>query len=227
MRNTGLGTALLSLIQRDLKLAYRHRGALAYPLLFFVIVTSLFPLAVGSTPEALQNIGPGVIWVSSLLATLLGLETLFRSDYEDGSLEQIILSPYSISVLVFAKVAAHWLLTGLPLLIISPLLAFMMHMDASTLKTLCLSLLLGTPTLSLIGAVGVALTVSLQRGGLLLALLVLPLYIPVLIFGANAVHSSAYGLAVLGQLYMLGAMLALSIVLVPIAIAAALRASLN
>ena len=130
-------------------------------------------------------------------------------------------------MLVFAKVAAHWLLTGLPLLIISPLLAFMMHMDASTLKTLCLSLLLGTPTLSLIGAVGVALTVSLQRGGLLLTLLVLPLYVPVLIFGANAVHSAANGLAVLGQLYMLGAMLALSIVLVPIAIAAALRASLN
>ena len=128
---------------------------------------------------------------------------------------------------MFAKVAAHWLLTGLPLLIISPLLAFMMHMDASTLKTLCLSLLLGTPTLSLIGAVGVALTVSLQRGGLLLTLLVLPLYVPVLIFGANAVHSAANGLAVLGQLYMLGAMLALSIVLVPIAIAAALRASLN
>ena len=130
-------------------------------------------------------------------------------------------------MLVFAKVAAHWLLTGLPLLIISPLLAFMMHMDTSTLKTLWLSLLLGTPTLSLIGAVGVALTVSLQRGGLLLTLLVLPLYVPVLIFGANAVHSAANGLAVLGQLYMLGAMLALSIVLVPIAIAAALRASLN
>ena len=227
MSNTGLRTALLALVQRDLKLAYRHRGALAYPLLFFVIVTSLFPLAVGSTPEVLRNIGPGVIWVASLLATLLGLETLFRSDYEDGSLEQIILSPHSISVLVFVKVAGHWLLTGLPLLIISPLLAFMMHMDASTLKILCLSLLLGTATLSLIGAVGVALTVSLQRGGLLLTLLVLPLYVPVLIFGANAVHSAANGLAVLGQLYMLGAMLALSIVLIPIAIAAALRASLN
>jgi heme exporter protein B len=227
MNNTGLGTALLALIQRDLKLAYRHRGALVYPLLFFVIVTSLFPLAVGSMPEVLRNIGPGVIWVASLLATLLGLETLFRSDYEDGSLEQVILSPHSISALVFAKVAAHWLLTGLPLLVISPLLAFMMHMDASTLKTLCLSLLLGTPTLSLIGAVGVALTVSLQRSGLLLTLLVLPLYVPVLIFGANAVHSAANGLAVLGQLYMLGAMLALAIVLVPITIVAALRSSLN
>jgi heme exporter protein B len=227
MSNTGLSTALLALIQRDLKLAYRHRGALAYPLLFFVIVTSLFPLAVGPSPEVLRTIGPGVIWVSSLLATLLGLETLFRSDYEDGSLEQIILSPHSIPALLFAKVVTHWLLAGLPLLILSPLLAFMMHIDVSTLKTLCLSLLLGTPTLSLIGAVGAALTVSLQRGGLLLTLLVLPLYVPVLIFGANAVHSAANGLAVLGQLYMLGAMLALSIVLVPIAIAAALRASLN
>ena len=193
MSNTTLGTALLALIERDLKLAYRHRGALAYPLLFFVIVISLFPLAVGSTPEVLRNIGPGVIWVAALLATLLGLETLFRSDYEDGSLEQIILSPHSNLALVFAKVAAHWLLTGLPLLIISPLLAFMMHMDAPTLKILCLSLLLGTPTLSLIGAVGVALTVSLQRSGLLLTLLVLPLYVPVLIFGANAVHSAANG----------------------------------
>ena len=227
MSNITLGTALLALIERDLKLAYRHRGALAYPLLFFVIVISLFPLAVGSTPEVLRDIGPGVIWVAALLATMLGLETLFRSDYEDGSLEQIILSPHSISALMFAKVAAHWLLTGLPLLIISPLLAFMMHMDAPTLKILCLSLLLGTPTLSLIGAVGVALTVSLQRSGLLLTLLVLPLYVPVLIFGANAVHSAANGLAVLGQLYMLGAILALSIVLVPIAITAALRASLN
>ena len=227
MSNTTLGTALLALIERDLKLAYRHRGALAYPLLFFVIVISLFPLAVGSTPEVLRNIGPGVIWVAALLATLLGLETLFRSDYEDGSLEQIILSPHSNSVLVFAKVAAHWLLTGLPLLIISPLFAFMMHMDAPTLKILYLSLLLGTPTLSLIGAVGVALTVSLQRSGLLLTLLVLPLYVPVLIFGANTVHSAANGLPVLGQLYMLGAMLSLSIVLVPIAITAALRASLN
>ena len=134
MSNTGLGTALLTLIQRDIKLADRPRGALAYPLLFFVIVTSLFPLAAGSTPEVLRNIGPGVIWVAALLATLLGLETLFRSDYEDGSLEQIILSPHSNSVLVFAKVAAHWLLTGLPLLIISPLLAFMLHMDAPYTK---------------------------------------------------------------------------------------------
>ena len=227
MSNTGLGTALLTLIQRDIKLAYRHRGALAYPLLFFVIVISLFPLAVGSTPEVLRNIGPGVIWVAALLATLLGLETLFRSDYEDGSLEQIILSPHPVSVLIFSKIAAHWLLTGLPLLIISPILAYMLQLDLSTTTTLCISLLLGTPTLSLIGAIGVALTVGLQRGGLLLALLVLPLYVPVLIFGANAVHSTAHGLDALGQHYMLGALLALSIVLVPIAIAAALRTSLS
>lgn len=227
MRRIGLGTALLALTQRDLTLAYRRRGELANPILFFVIVTSLFPMGVGPAPEQLRNIGPGVIWVASLLATLLALEALFRSDYEDGSLEQITLSAHPVSVLAFAKVAVHWLITGLPLLIVSPLLALLMQMDSSTMKTLFFSLLLGTPTLSLIGAVAAALTVGLKRGGLLLTLLVLPLYVPVLIFGTSAVHSAAHGLAVAGQFYALGALLALSIVLAPIAIAAALRASLN
>ena len=227
MRRIGLGTALLALTQRDLTLAYRRRGELANPILFFVIVTSLFPMGGGPAPEQLRNIGPGVIWVASLLATLLALEALFRSDYEDGSLEQITLSPHPVSVLAFAKVAVHWLITGLPLLIVSPLLALLMQMDSSTMKTLFFSLLLGTPTLSLIGAVAAALTVGLKRGGLLLTLLVLPLYVPVLIFGTSAVHSAAHGLAVAGQFYALGALLALSIVLAPIAIAAALRASLN
>ena len=227
MRRIGLGTALLALTQRDLTLAYRRRGELANPILFFVIVTSLFPMGVGPAPEQLRNIGPGVIWVASLLATLLALEALFRSDYEDGSLEQITLSPHPVSVLAFAKVAVHWLITGLPLLIVSPLLALLMQMDSSTMKTLFFSLLLGTPTLSLIGAVAAALTVGLKRGGLLLTLLVLPLYVPVLIFGTSAGHSAAHGLAVAGQVYALGALLALSIVLAPIAIAAALRASLN
>ena len=227
MSHIGLGTALLALTQRDLTLAYRRRGELANPILFFVIVTSLFPMGVGPAPEQLRNIGPGVIWVASLLATLLALEALFRSDYEDGSLEQITLSPHPVSVLAFAKVAVHWLITGLPLLIVSPLLALLMQMDSSTMKTLFFSLLLGTPTLSLIGAVAAALTVGLKRGGLLLTLLVLPLYVPVLIFGTSAVHSAAHGLAVAGQFYALGALLALSIVLAPIAIAAALRASLN
>ena len=222
-----MGTALLALTQRDLTLAYRRRGELANPILFFVIVTSLFPMSDGPAPEQLRNIGPGVIWVASLLATLLALEALFRSDYEDGSLEQITLSPHPVSVLAFAKVAVHWLITGLPLLIVSPLLALLMQMDSSTMKTLFFSLLLGTPTLSLIGAVAAALTVGLKRGGLLLTLLVLPLYVPVLIFGTSAVHSAAHGLAVAGQFYALGALLALSIVLAPIAIAAALRASLN
>ena len=227
MSRIGLGTALLALAQRDLTLAYRRRGELANPILFFVFVTSLFPMGVGPAPEQLRNIGPGVIWVASLLATLLALEALFRSDYEDGSLEQITLSPHPVSVLAFAKVAVHWLITGLPLLIVSPLLALLMQMDSSTMKTLFFSLLLGTPTLSLIGAVAAALTVGLKRGGLLLTLLVLPLYVPTLIFGTSAVHSAAHGLAVAGQFYALGALLALSIVLAPIAIAAALRASLN
>jgi heme exporter protein B len=210
-----------------LKLVFRRRSELANPILFYLIVISLFPLGVGPASEQLREIAPGIIWIAALLATLLALDALFRSDYEDGSLEQLILSPHPVSVLAFAKVGVHWLVTGLPLLIVTPLLALLMQLDSTTTKTLLLSLLIGTPTLSLIGAVGVALTVGLQRGGLLLTLVVLPLYVPVLIFGAEAVRAAASGLPAIGQLYALGAILALAMVLTPLATAAALRVSLN
>ena len=228
MTSKQLGKALYALTTRDLKLAYRRRGEAANPIIFFMIVTSLFAIGIGPAPSQLQSVGPGLIWVTALLSALLGLETLFRSDYEDGSLEQIVLNPHPLSTLCFAKVASHWLVTGLPLLILSPFIGTMFQMTISTTKTLALSLLLGTPVLSLIGAIGAALTVGLKRGGLLLALLVLPFYIPVLIFGANAVQSTTYGgPAAIGQFYMLGALLALFAVTAPIAIAGALRASLN
>jgi len=227
MKRTGLSVVLFALASRDLKIAYRRRGDIVNPIIFFVIVTSLFPMGIGPGPEQLKNIGAGLIWITCLLATLLALEPLFRSDFEDGSLEQMVISSYPLATIAIAKVIAHWLITGLPVLFISPLLALTMQMDSIAITALTLSLLLGTPILSLIGAIGAALTVGLKRGGLLTTLLVLPLYVPILIFGSSSVHAAAYGQSFLGQLYVLGAILALSAVLAPIAIAAALRASLN
>ena len=227
MTGAKLFRALCALTARDLRIAYRRRGEAANPVIFFLIVTVLFTISIGPTPAQLQSAAPGLIWVTALLSTLLGLETLFRSDYEDGSLEQMVISPYPLSLLAFAKVAAHWLITGLPLVILSPVIGMMLHLDYATIKTLIISLLLGTPILSLIGAIGAALTVGLKRGGLLIALLILPLYIPVLIFGANAVQAVIYGLSPLAQLYALGSILALFLVATPIAISGALRASLN
>ncbi len=224
---TSLGGAFLHVLRRDLKLAYRHRGELANPLLFFVIAVSLFPFGISSEATTLARIAPGVIWVTALLATLLALEGMFRSDFEDGTLEQMLLTPYPVSVLVLAKVIAHWLVTGLPLILLSPLLAVLLHLPTEALGTLLGSLVLGTPTLSLIGAIGVALTVGVRRGGLLLTLLVLPLYVPVLIFGATVVHNAAAGLDTAGQFYLLAALLMLALSLSPLAAAAALRISLN
>lgn len=219
--------AYFFLLKRDIKLAFRHLGEIANPLFFFVIVVCLFPFGVGPEAVLLERIGAGVIWVAALLATLLALDGMFRSDFDDGSLEQMILSPTPLPILVLAKVSAHWLVTGLPLIILSPLLAVMMHLPFPIYDTLLISLILGTPTLSLIGAIGVALTVGIRRGGLLLALLVLPLYIPVLIFGASVLQAAAAGLSTLGQLYLLAAMLVLALTLAPLATAAALRISLN
>ena len=223
----GLGDAFLSLLKRDLVLAVRNRGELINPLLFYFIVAMLFPLGVTSDPKTLATMAAGVLWIAALLATLLSLDNLFRSDFDDGSLELIMLSPYPSVVLVLAKVLAHWLVTGLPLLIATPLLAVLMAVPDAARGTLWLTLALGTPVLSLVGAIGVALTVGLRRGGALLSLLVLPLYVPVLIFGANAVGASAAGLPVTGQLYMLGALLVLALSLAPLATAAALRISID
>jgi len=215
--------AFMHLLMRDLRLALRARHELVNPIIFFVLVVSLFPLAVTPTTDQLQLMAPGVIWVSALLAVLLSLDRLFKQDYEDGSLDQLMLSPNPLVILVLAKVLAHWLLTGLPLVIVSPLLAMFLSLDQDTLPAVVLSLLLGTPVLSLIGAIGVSLTVAVNRGGVLLSLIVLPLYIPILIFGANAIDVASDGMSVKGQLYFLAAVLALALSLAPLATAAALR----
>jgi heme exporter protein B len=217
--------AFVFLLRRDLLLALRNRAEYAVPLLFFVLVITLFPLALGALPELLARIAPGIIWVAALLASMLSLDSIFRSDFDDGSLEQILLSAHPVAVLVLAKVCAHWLVTGLPLLITSPLLAGMLGVASDALPTLLLTILLGTPVLSLIGAIGVALTVGLRKGGIILSLLVLPLYVPVLIFAASAVENAAQGLDISAQIYMLLAFLFLSLSLSPWATAAALRMS--
>ncbi len=219
--------AFYSLLRRDLLLAYRHRAELANPLLFFVIVVSLFPLGVSPESELLRALAPGVIWVAALLAAMLSLDSMFRSDFEDGALEQLVLTPHPLPLLVIAKVLAHWLVTGLPLLLLAPLLGVLLFLPGEAMPALLLTLLLGTPVLSLVGAIGVALTVGLRRGGVLVSLLVLPLYIPVLIFASNAVNSAAGGMPVSGQLYFLAALLVLALTLAPLAIAAALRISLS
>jgi heme exporter protein B len=222
-----LTTAFFAIIRRDLLLAFRRRAELANPLLFFVMVVTLFPLAVGAQPNLLQAMAPGVIWVAALLAALLSLDNLFRSDFEDGSLEQLLLSPHSLSILVLGKILAHWLVTGLPLLLVAPLLALFLGLPQAAMGTLWLTLILATPMLSLIGAIGVALTVGLRGGGMILSLLVLPLYIPVLIFASNAVDRAASGLPVTAQLNILLAMLILALVLVPLPTSAALKMSVN
>lgn len=217
--------ALIAIFTRELLLAFRQFHDLLNSLLFFILVCSLFPLSITPETATLVAIGPGIIWVAALLASLLSLNRLFRVDYLDGSLEQLLLSPYPLSGLVFTKIMAHWLLTGLPLVIIAPLFALLLHFPHETIKPLCLSLLLGTPLLSLIGAFGAALTVNLRNASLLLALLIFPLYVPVLIFGAGAVTGTLAGLGYAGQLAWLGALLIAGMTLLPIATASALRLS--
>jgi heme exporter protein B len=211
------------LVRRDLLLVLRHRSDAANPVLFFLMVASLFPLGMGPDADLLRRIAPGVIWVAALLATLMSCEAMFRTDFDDGSLEQLVLSPHPLSILVLAKVSAHWLVTGLPLILLAPVLGIQFGLTPLALGVLMLSLILGTPALSLVGSVGVALTVGLRRGGVLLALLLLPLYVPILIFATGAVESVARGLPGAAQLYMLGALLVLALTLVPFATAAALR----
>jgi heme exporter protein B len=227
MTSDSLLRAFTLLLKRDLTLAIRHRAEMINPLLFFVLVTSLFPLGIGADPKLLQAVGPGVIWVAALLAALLSLEGIFRSDFEDGTLEQFLLSSHPVSVLVLAKVLAHWLITGLPLLVISPLLGVLLGLPGDAIMILLVTLTLGTPVLSLIGAVGVALTVGLRKGGMILSLLVLPLYVPLLIFAANAVDTAAAGLPVTAHLSLISALLVLALSLSPLATAAALRISLS
>ncbi len=213
----------LAMLKRELILAYRKRGDLANPLLFFVMVISLVPLGISPDSSLLALLGSGMIWVVALLASLLSMDSLFRGDYEDGSLEQLLLMPQALLAPVLMKILAHWLMTGVPLALIAPLLAVMLSVPGEALGVLLLSLLVGTACFSLVGAIGAALTVALRRASLLLSLVVIPLYIPVLIFGTAAVHNAASGLSSAGPLAILGAFLALAIALAPFAIIAGLR----
>lgn len=227
MQTLSYRSAFSLIVKRDLMIALRHRDDILNPLLFFIIVVSLFPLGVGPEASTLSRIAPGIIWVAALLATLLSLDRLFKSDYNDGSLEQMLLSPHPVFILVMAKIFAHWLVTGLPLIFIAPLLAVLLHLHNDSYGALMLTLLLGTPILSLLGAIGVALTVGIKKGGVLLSLLVLPLYIPVLIFATSAIDTAAMNLPYTGQLAIIAAIFFTSLTLAPFAVSAALKVSTN
>jgi heme exporter protein B len=214
---------LFWIVRRDLTIAMRRRADVFTTLIFFAIVVSLFPLGIGPEPNTLRLIAPGIVWVGALLASMLALEQIFSADHRDGTLEQMLLTPQPVALLVAGKVMAHWLVSGVPLVLMAPLLGLQFDLSWEALQTLIVSLLLGTPTLSLIGAIGAALTLGLRSGGVLLALLVLPLYIPVLIFGAGAVEATVSGLGGQSHLSMLAAILVGSLVLTPLATAAALR----
>ncbi|WP_077002299.1 heme exporter protein CcmB [Variovorax sp. KK3] len=215
------------LVERDLRLAWRRPTDPLAALLFFVIVASLFPLGIGPEPELLRRMAPGIVWVAALLASMLSLTRLFADDFQDGTLESLLLSPTPLALLVLGKAFAHWLCTGLPLALVSPLLALQYGLVPEAMGVLAASLLLGTPALSLIGAIGAALTVGVRGAGMLLSLLVLPLVVPVLIFGAGAVDASTAGMGVAGHFSLLGAMLVLALAGAPWAAAAALRIALE
>lgn len=208
---------------RDILLATRHRAELANPLIFFIMIIVLFPFAFGSDTELLNRVMPGTIWITALLATSLSLEGVFRSDFDDGSIEQIILSGYPLTLLVIAKIAAHWCLTGLPLIIIAMLTAFLLSFPEQVLQTLFFTLLLGTPVLSLIGSIAVALTIGLRSGGMLLSLIILPLYMPTLIFAMLAVENRMADMSVDAELFFLSGILVLAMTLAPLATASSLR----
>lgn len=215
------------IVWRDLMLAWRRRADMLATVFFFVIVVSLFPLGIGPETQLLRQIAPGVVWVAALLASLLSLSRLFANDYQDGTLEQLLLTPQPLYLVVLGKTLAHWIVSEVPLVLIAPLLGLQFGLDAKTLWILLASLLLGTPVLSLIGSIGAALTLGLRGGGILISLLVLPLYVPALIFGAGAVDASVMGMSPAANLYLLGAFAIVSLLFSPWATAAALRISLE
>ncbi|THA00071.1 heme exporter protein CcmB [Rodentibacter pneumotropicus] len=217
----------LEIIKRELKIARRKRSEILNPLWFFLIVITLFPLVIGPDPKLLSRIAPGIAWVAALLSALLSFERLFRDDFIDGSLEQLMLTKQPLVLTALSKVIAHWLLTGLPLILLSPIVALLLSLEIHLWWALALTLLLGTPVLSCIGAIGVALTVGLRKGGVLLSLLVVPLFIPVLIFASSVLDAAGLNLPYMGQLAILGAMMVGAITLSPFAVAAALRISLD
>ncbi|MDH2925163.1 heme exporter protein B [Nicoletella semolina] len=218
---------ILTIIQRELTIAFRKPVEILNPLWFFLIVITLFPLLMGPNPELLGKIASGIAWVAALLSALLSFERLFRDDYLDGSLEQLMLLPVSLSKIALAKVLAHWILTGLPLILLSPITAILLSLEIHVWWALVLTLLLGTPILSCLGAIGVALTVGLRKGGTLLSLLILPLFLPVLIFASAVLEAATLNLAYSGQLAIMGSILALTLTFSPFAIAGALRISMQ
>jgi len=219
--------AFFAIIHRDLLLVMRRKSEVLTALFFFVVVTSLFPLGIGADAALLRKIAPGVLWVAALLSTLLGLQRMFAADYLDGALEQLILTPQSLVLLVAGKVTAHWLVSGLPLVLLAPIIGIQFDLDASSLYVLMGSLLLGTPVLSLLGSIGAALTLGVRGGSVLMSLLILPLYIPVLIFGAGAVYANSVGLDISGHFSLLGALLILALAFVPWVSAAALKIAIE
>ena len=218
---------MITIIKRDLKCVSQNLSGAIQPIGFFLIVISLFPLAVTPEPEILQRIAPGVIWISALLATLLALDNLFKEDFNNGTIDQMFIAANSLYVVALARIISHWLISGLPLIVMCLIIAMMLQVPAHAVDALAASLLLGTPTLSMVGSIGAALTVGLRYSGVLLTMITLPLYIPVLIFGASCISSDLIGLQWTGQAYLLSAILVLSVTLAPFATAAALRINLN
>ncbi|EXI62366.1 heme ABC transporter permease [Mannheimia granulomatis] len=218
---------LINIIQRELTIAFRKPSEILNPLWFFLMVITVFPILMGPNPELLGKIAGGIAWVAALLSALLSFERLFRDDYLDGSLEQLMLLPLGLPQVALAKVIAHWILTGLPLILLSPIAAILLSLETHLWWALVLTLLLGTPILSCLGAIGVALTVGLRKGGTLLSLLILPLFLPVLIFAAAVLEAATLNMGYGGQLAILGAILAITLTFSPFAIAGALRISLN
>ena len=222
-----LSRAFLALLRRDLLLAFRRRTELLFPVIFLLVVVSLFPLGIGPGAQLLARIAPGVIWIAALLATVISLDALFRSDFEDGTLEQFVISGHPLTLIALAKIVAHWLVAGLPIVLLSPLLALWMNLPTESLGVMILTLAIGTPILSLIGSIGVGLTISLKRGGQLLSLLVFPLYVPILIIATAAVMAASDSLPYSQFLGLLTAGLITSVTLAPFAAAAALKISLS
>ncbi len=217
----------LRLLRRQLLLAVRRPIEIGNPLLFFAMVIALFPLGLGPAPDQLAGFAPGVLWIVALLSNLLTSDAVFRSDFDDGSLEQLLLAPQPLYLSVLAYISAHWLVTGLLLALVSPIFAVMLNLPGAAIPALVASLLLGTAVLSLVGAIGAALTVGLKRGGMLISLLILPFYMPVLIFGSAAVQAAVNGVPIAPYMAILGAMLCLAIALAPLAVAAGLRISID
>jgi heme exporter protein B len=218
---------MLAVATRDLNIAFRRWGDVVSSLSFFVIVTALFPLALSPKKEVLQGIGPGVLWIAALLSTLLSLNAMFRADLEDGSMEELVIGPHSLPAAMLGKTIAHWLVSGVPLIVLAPMLAVTYHLPESQVLALTVTLLLGTPTLSLLGSIGAALTAGIRQTGGLLALLVMPLMLPVLMFGSRATDLAGSGESIAGPLYLLAAFLLLALSLVPLASAAAIRISID